>query len=400
MNSRKLVLSIFCILLNVVTLFAQRNNTSKKFEYTESIEVPSATKEMLFNRASAWINDNFHNSDCRIRIQDKATGTIYGEATIASVEEGYAVIFSISFKINDGSYLYVINGFHNNSGNLEKQQPDCCMSSKKWNKLKTSVSAKTGMLIKSLKDKMKLKSPTDEFLTIPLIDTVKSTGQVRPGATTVNYSQPISFFMQTGAAYAPISYSNNSSSGGYGRRGGNNNSSNNSKALPVTGYHGEAGIFIPNKIDNSKGITLKFGYLYFPLNIDQTTVSYASGNAVNVEQTVTTYAGYIQFTPQYTITKKKGTNGTLSASFGIDIGITSKQNLKDIFGPDITVGFGKNGLYVLGTFEWAINNIYGSSSGGGFSSFRQSNINVQPLFLGAGLAFYPGQSKLFRKKHG
>jgi hypothetical protein len=61
--------------------FAQKDTAIK---FTEVVNV-DATKEQLFLRARAWFNDAFKSSKDVLQIQDKGTGEIAGNGSIAAV---------------------------------------------------------------------------------------------------------------------------------------------------------------------------------------------------------------------------------------------------------------------------------------------------------------------------
>ena len=84
---------LFCTLANAV----EHGNTGKKFEYTENVEAQGVTKDVLFNRASMWVNEAFRDRDApaRVKIQDKENGVIYGEADLIEKQQGYTVSFSL-----------------------------------------------------------------------------------------------------------------------------------------------------------------------------------------------------------------------------------------------------------------------------------------------------------------
>ena len=389
MKFRFALILLFCSYCSIATPL---NGTSKKLEIIDSAALTGISQEVLFNRACMWVQETFKNSGMQITIQDKAGGIIFGEASIADMQAGYNATFNLSFKISDGKYLFSFNRFTTNAGNLDKSRPDCCVTDKKWRKMKAWANAKGRQMAKDLKERMDTQSPTEDYITIPLTGSHKETaGENKPGKNIQVHSQPVTWFIQAGGAYAPVAYGNTSESGG-GRRGGFGGSASNQTAKPVTNMHAEFGLFIPGKLDNTRGFGINAGYLTFPLHISGSTPSYnfTSGILVNTPETTTTRVSYITIAPHYTLFSRKYIKFRFYANFGMDIFITSTTNMRDFVGPAIAAGYSYNGFALSATLDYPVNNIYGSTSGG----FRQSsNLSVEPLFLGLSLGFYPMQNK-------
>ena len=278
---------------------------------------------------------------------------------------------------------------------MDKSTPTCCLSEKKWLKLRSWANQETNQMVKSLKEHMKLKTATDEFLTVPLIDTLtNSKNGVAQNQTAKMHPQPITYFLQIGSSYSPISSSTSSVGGRGGRGHGNASTFTPTSASPILNYHTEFGIFIPNRLDNSRGLNLNVGLMGFQLKQSGTTISYASGTAANVDQTATTSCTYLELAPHYTFASRKKTNHQLYTSIGLVAYLTNMQNMKDAIGPDLQFNYGRNGCYLYASLSYAVNNMYGTSSG-----FRPSpgGLDVQPLFMGLGFAFYPQQNKWVKK---
>jgi len=143
-----------------------------KYEFTDSAVVSGISKDILFNRASMWIHETFPVQNINIKVQDKAAGVIYGDITVTDKKHTeMSATFSLAMNISDGRYFFVFNNYISVAGNLNNTKPDCCLSRKKWRKLQNWATADTRHLEARLKEKMITRSATEDFLTVPLIDT-------------------------------------------------------------------------------------------------------------------------------------------------------------------------------------------------------------------------------------
>ena len=397
----RLMNSFFAVLLIAfaATQVAAQHNPTKKFDFNESVDVPEVGQQILFNRASMWVHDALRENDARVMIQDKTSGTIYGEANLKSSESREIVKFSFSIKVSTAGYLYVLNNYYSPSGDLNKTKPNCCLSERQWGKLRTWANNQSVLLVRSLKDAMKTKTATEDFLTIPLIDSSnRGSSNKMPNVQELPKQRP-SLIHKGSYDYAPIAYGT-TTSGGFGRHGSSGSSFTPSSASPVSGYRVSAGLYLPNRLDPAKGWTINAGMLEFPLTIKGSTISYATGTGVAVPNNTTTSVSYVELAPQYTINKKMHGGSALVFSIGADLGITTTQNMKNMIGPDFEFSYGKNGIFFTAKGDYTLGNIYGSNSGSGFRQGGNSGLTVQPLFVGAGLTLRPSQNKWIKSHVG
>jgi len=385
----KNIFLVFAAILFAAVCNARGGQLPKKFEYTDSIAVPGIGKEVLFNRASMWVHETFKQEDLKIKIQDKQSGVIFGEITINDREHEYTATFSLTLDVSNGNCFFEFNNYTNFAGNLNNNNPDCCLPGRKWNAVKVWANTRTNQLITGLKDKMKSKSPSEDFLTVPLVDTTSAVAQGKNAAVQLR-SQPVRFYIEGGGAYAPGIFNSGKGLGTGYHHGGNTSTGEAATPEPITMVHIMAGIFIPSRMDPFHGFGIDAGYFSFPLRVKQPETSPVTGQQVDVTNT-TTVSG-VELYPHYTLLSRKQQKYQLCTSLGIDFSFTGASNINDMVGFKLQSGLGRNGFFLSAFTDFTFNNIYGSSS-----RQQQASTSIKPLFLGLNLAFYPGQNKWIRK---
>lgn len=154
-----------------------------KIVYTEVIEMPNMTKDILYSRAYEWFAKTFNSAQNVIQMQDKENGKIVGKGSFGDINitanlglvtiEG-KVNFTISVYLKDGKYKYEITDFVHegmghwsngvrpaNGGALENEKPDCGRSTitlGKWEKIKIQANERALALIEGLKKAMAVES--------------------------------------------------------------------------------------------------------------------------------------------------------------------------------------------------------------------------------------------------
>ena len=350
-------------------------------EFSETVELSGVPKETIFNRASSWIHEYFHKNPAIIKIQDKSSGVVFGEARW-NVGDEDEITFSISIKAADGQYTFVFHEFYHEAGSLDNPKPECCVSSKQWVKIKGGANAHAMDMVKNLKDRMKSSSASDAFVTVPLIDTSARIASHAAQPEALGIKQPSLFYFQIGGADAVSTGGASPSSSGFGGRHGGTPSTVGS----VYNYHAELGLFLPSRSDKYQGFSMAAGYMGVPLTMKVTSTSYATGNPVQSQSNVSYSGDYIELKPGYSIFGHKSRPFNYNVSFGLDLMITATSNFKDLIGPFAGFGYRFGNLMAQASFDYSLNSIYGASSGG----FRGGGgTTVQPIFLGLGVAYYP-----------
>jgi len=367
---------------------AQSSQIAKKLEFTDSFSITGISKDILFNRASMWIHENFRVQDTKIKIQDKPSGVIFGDITIYSKEKSFPVTFSLALNLTDGRCFYLFNNYNNNAGNLNNSNPDCCYSAKQWKGIKLWSNSESRRLIASLKEKLGSKSPAEDFLTIPLTDTTVQTRKNE--ASPQVHSQPVSFNFAVGGAYAPGIFTTGTGSSGFRHGGSFGGGGQNPTGEPFPMFHATCGIFIPNKLNPTHGFGIDAGFFVFSLPLKQTITSYSTGTAQPETVTNSTGNSGLEFFPHYTLLSKKKRNFKRFTSFGLDIALSSATTISDMAGLKAEYGMGRNGFYLSAWGNLTLNNIYGTGRG------QQLTI-IKPMFIGLNLSFYPSQNGWLRK---
>lgn len=85
-------------------------------EYSEIIQIDSASKDELFVRARSWFSKVFNNPQLVIEISDKEIGELQGKGTFTffnyyGSDYNGLIQFSIGIFCKNGKYKYVLNSF-------------------------------------------------------------------------------------------------------------------------------------------------------------------------------------------------------------------------------------------------------------------------------------------------
>ncbi|HQO32347.1 MAG TPA: DUF4468 domain-containing protein [Chitinophagales bacterium] len=158
--------------------------------YTEVVKVDSTiTKNVLFERARAWLNDNFRDYKEVSQIQDKESGelsvggilfTHYLKNTFGQPLPNYPcyVRFKLSIMVKDGRYKYKFSDFTDeciSSGSSSSPRiiTDSIVYKEKgfghkiindmWIDVKTRTSKEVDLMISSLKSEMEKETTTEEW---------------------------------------------------------------------------------------------------------------------------------------------------------------------------------------------------------------------------------------------
>lgn len=90
-------------------------NTDGKYEYTEVVNVDSASAEKLYSNAKLFMVDAFKSAKDVTQLNDEASKTVAGTGAIKIVLHGTTGAQYVSFKINiqckDGRYKYDFSNF-------------------------------------------------------------------------------------------------------------------------------------------------------------------------------------------------------------------------------------------------------------------------------------------------
>lgn len=130
------------------------------------IQVPGATKDVLFNNAQEWFVTAFKDSKSVIDVQDKEAGLIAGKGFIET-NIWYGTLNGVEFKITmrfkDEKFKYTFSNFYHKDldtktypdegGSLSAPTPACkkyALRQKHWNEIKEIIRADIGDLAKSL----------------------------------------------------------------------------------------------------------------------------------------------------------------------------------------------------------------------------------------------------------
>jgi len=369
---------LLIVLVFIVAYHAGGAHGIKNFEYTDSISVPGISKEILFNRASLWVHETFRAQYMSIKVQDKASGVIFGDISITDKNTGRLVSFSLAMKISDGQCLYVFDNYTNAAGDLSNAKPACCMTGRKWRATKNWANAATRRLETGLKEKISARSASEDFLTVPLIDSTMPVRQeyMQPAK---NKSRPVSFYVEGGGAYAPGIFSHSGSTTGQVTAG-----------EPITMYHFSGGIFVPSRKSLFKGVSIEAGYFSFPFRVKTTYP--LTGTAPLIETTTKTARG-LDFFPHYTWLSRKKRVYQLRNSIGIDLMYPSATAVADLIGLKAESGIGFNGFYLSASADYTVNNVYGNRRG-------QAATTIKPLFFGLNLSFYAQENKWIKNIFG
>jgi hypothetical protein len=158
-------------------------NEAGKIIYTEVIEMPNLTKDILYTRAYEWFAKSFNDAKNVIQMQDKEAGRLIGKGSFGdinvSINFGLVgvkgnVNFTISVYLKDGKYKYEITDFVHegvanasngmiptNGGALESEKPECgrnYLPLGKWKNIKEQTNERVLALIESLKKAMIVES--------------------------------------------------------------------------------------------------------------------------------------------------------------------------------------------------------------------------------------------------
>jgi len=86
-------------------------NEEKLIEYSEVVQVESASKDALYSAARLWFADTFKSSDSVLELEDRASGTLVGRGWMPVNNGGLAsrqLWTSIKIQCKEGRYKYTI----------------------------------------------------------------------------------------------------------------------------------------------------------------------------------------------------------------------------------------------------------------------------------------------------
>lgn len=166
---------------------AENKVISNTFDWSETIEVPNASKSVLYQRGVEWFNATFNDMRAVMQSQDKEAGTFYAKGVILSrdfkdqINNQYfgssdVISFSINVAVKDGKYKYTISNFihsgtkttYSKTSNVDggdlRYVTATGINKKQWRRIKELVTQRVeNSLIPSLKQKMKTASLPETF---------------------------------------------------------------------------------------------------------------------------------------------------------------------------------------------------------------------------------------------
>ena len=179
MNSdyRKKLFTII-ILMASLSCIAQEwpiDKETGKITFTKVVQVDSASKSVLYNRAMEWFAKTYNSSKDVLQIEDKEAGKLYGKALLSVYVTQIdrtnwgSVHYEISITVKDNRYKYTITNLYHegnraakgtsagaSGGNLENEKPECgwIMNKKCWSVIKQQTYDYMIEITSSLKDSM------------------------------------------------------------------------------------------------------------------------------------------------------------------------------------------------------------------------------------------------------
>jgi hypothetical protein len=150
---------------------------TKLITYTEVIEIPSVSKDELFNRSKMWISRAFRSSKAVTDLEDKEGGKIIAKGNISTTIkmplsprlDAGAVSMTVTLLLKDGKYKYVVDNFQHSApigtpgtwisvGPLEQEKAKAGMMSRpsnpEWRELKEDAFKTIESMIADLKKAM------------------------------------------------------------------------------------------------------------------------------------------------------------------------------------------------------------------------------------------------------
>jgi hypothetical protein len=160
-------------------------NESGEIFYTEVVEIPNVTKDVLYSRGYEWFAKTFKSAQDVIQMQDKERGKLIGRGMLGDINvkvsmgtyllRGY-IKFTISLYFKDGKYKFEITDFNHesvptpkgfyNGGSLENEKAACgktVITNKKWKNIKNQAKEKIELLIDDLKKFMVTEPSGDDW---------------------------------------------------------------------------------------------------------------------------------------------------------------------------------------------------------------------------------------------
>ena len=164
------ILSIIIILL----FLSFSASSQDKLTYSEVINIDSASKDELYNRAKAWFVNSFVSANDVIQMDDKDGGSIIGKAVMnftqsflsGSLGTNGVIRYSVKIFLKDDRYKYEITDFVHDPSNKShgdfsmgvittSESPPGGKGSMKWrtrvwNDLKSTIEYNIPALVESL----------------------------------------------------------------------------------------------------------------------------------------------------------------------------------------------------------------------------------------------------------
>lgn len=157
------ILSLFAVQLTFAQLPV--DTATKKVTYSEVVEVPGATKDVLYTRAK-----NLNMLRENVKADNKTEGTYSYKGKVAvkypapqvGMQHSGFVNYVVTVFVKDGKYKYTISDFTHesdkgNGGKLEGKLPECnkfVLTANGWAAIKTQTDDAMKRLITSIKTNM------------------------------------------------------------------------------------------------------------------------------------------------------------------------------------------------------------------------------------------------------
>ena len=182
---KKITFIIVLLALSFILLLAKDKkkevafpkDSTGKIVYTEVVEMPGVTKDVLYSRAYEWFAKSFVSANNVIQMQDKEAGKIIGKGCYGFDKN--KVNFTLSIYLKDGKYKYEITDFvhetimprgyrghDRNGGALGNEIPECgkwYLNLSLWNKIKWQTKERILSTIESLKKAMLVESAGNDW---------------------------------------------------------------------------------------------------------------------------------------------------------------------------------------------------------------------------------------------
>ncbi|MVN76906.1 DUF4468 domain-containing protein [Hymenobacter sp. HMF4947] len=148
-----------------------------RITYTDVVDVPGATKDELYTRASEWFAKTYNSANNVLQMQDRTAGQLVGKpvlaTTVRSLGANYPagiVKYTISVYLKDGKYKYEITDLVHDAvgsklcsvGPLENEKTGCMSMTKgQWNEIKAQTDRSMQSLVASLTTALSKKAASD-----------------------------------------------------------------------------------------------------------------------------------------------------------------------------------------------------------------------------------------------